>query len=134
VVAVGERLAKLDEDKRPGTVIFLIITDGHENSSKEYKAGKVKELVKVQTDDYNWTFVFLGGGDIESQRDQGMGMGVGAANAYGYTPDAKGTQLLYSNVSKGVSRRRYAASMGRSVCSSESLLSEDEKDQLITKE
>lgn len=132
VVAVGERLAKLDEDKRPGQVIVLIITDGHENSSKEYAATKVKEMVKVQQDQYNWTFVFLGGGDIESQRDQGMSFGVGAANAYGYTPDADAINMVYSNVSKGVSRRRVAASAGNVVCSTQSLLSEDEKNELIT--
>jgi uncharacterized protein YegL len=134
IVTVGERLAKLDEDKRPGQIIFLIITDGHENSSKEYAAAKLKEMVKHQEEKYNWTFVFLGGGDIESQRDQGMSFGVAASNAYGYTPDAKAMNNVYSSVSKGVSRRRFAAAAGEVVCSTQSLLTEDEKDQLVTKE
>ncbi len=69
--AVGSRLAKLPEDQRPGQVIFLVITDGQENTSREFQAEKVKEMVKHQTDTYQWSFIFMGGGDIESQKDQG---------------------------------------------------------------
>lgn len=134
IIAVGERLAKMDEDKRPGQVIFLIVTDGHENSSKEYGAAKLKEMVKHQEDKYNWSFVFMGGGDIESQREQGVGMGICDANSYGYSANAGGTKRLYSNVSKGVSRRRAAAQNGVLYAASAALLTEDEKDELVTEE
>lgn len=129
---VGERLSKMPDEKRPGTVIFLIITDGMENSSKEFKAGKVKEMVKHQTDKYQWSFVFMGGGDIESQRDQGMGIGVAASNAYGYAANAGGTRALYNNVSKGISRRRAGAQAGVLFSADASLLTAEEQEQLIT--
>tara|TARA_R110000765_G_scaffold7963_2_gene25957 strand:- start:1266 stop:1892 length:627 start_codon:yes stop_codon:yes gene_type:complete len=57
---VGERLAKTDKKDRPEKVIFLVITDGMENSSRELSAEKVKEMVQHQEDEYNWEFVFLG--------------------------------------------------------------------------
>jgi uncharacterized protein YegL len=135
IVSVGERLSHTEEEKRPGQVVFLIITDGMENSSQEYKADKVKEMVKHQTDKYNWSFVFMGGGDIDSQKDQidqGMALGINAANAYAYSANTIGTANLYANVSKGVSRMRRAASAGRAFSSSDSLLTDEEKNNLIT--
>jgi hypothetical protein len=55
----GEELAALSEDERPGTVIFVTITDGFENSSKEFNKAAVKKLVEQQTNEWNWNFVFL---------------------------------------------------------------------------
>lgn len=131
VNAVGERLAKLNEEKRPGQVIFLIITDGHENSSREFKATKVKEMVKHQTDKYNWSFVYLGGGDINSQRDQGISLGINDANVYNYSANNIGTAAVYSNITKGVSRRRSLAADGFCANSSDSLLNEEEVGELV---
>ncbi len=58
----GERLAKMSEKKRPGLVVFVIVTDGHENHSKEYTWPKVREMISHQRNTYNWQFVFLGEG------------------------------------------------------------------------
>lgn len=58
--AVGERLAKTPEEKRPCDVTVVILTDGLENSSSEYGLSQVQEKVKHQTEKYNWSFVFLG--------------------------------------------------------------------------
>ena len=130
IITVGERLAELEEDQRPGQIIFLIITDGHENHSQEYRADKIKEMVKHQTDKYNWTFIFMGGGNIESQVDQGKNIGI--ADSYGYSCNRIGTQAVYSNICKGVSRRRQAASLG--MATMDSFLTEEEREQLINNE
>lgn len=57
---VGCDLAALPADKRPGTVICLIMTDGMENSSRHATWTGVHDMVKHQTDCYNWKFVFIG--------------------------------------------------------------------------
>lgn len=57
---VGQRLAAMPEPERPGQVIFVIITDGMENHSREYTAEKVKEMVQHQEEKYAWRFLFLG--------------------------------------------------------------------------
>ena len=56
----GERLSVMPEKDRPGLVIFVIVTDGMENSSREYTADKIKEMIDHQTCVYNWQFVYLG--------------------------------------------------------------------------
>lgn len=123
---VRERLAKTDEEKRPGKVIFLIITDGQENSSKEFKADTVKEMVKHQIENYNWTFVYLGGGDIESQKEQGLAIGVAASNVYGFSTSSRGMGAVYGNIARGVSRRRTSNDSAN-----DALLLDRERDQLI---
>lgn len=60
ITDLGRKFKKLDEDKRPGTVIVIIVTDGYENSSREWSNAKVKELITRQEDEWNWNFTFLG--------------------------------------------------------------------------
>ena len=56
----GERLSKMKEQDRPGLVIFVVMTDGLENSSKEFSKDLIKEMIKRQQEKYNWHFTFLG--------------------------------------------------------------------------
>jgi hypothetical protein len=56
----GTHYANMKESERPGKVLFVIITDGEENASKEYKLDQIKNMIQDQTKTYNWTFVFLG--------------------------------------------------------------------------
>ena len=62
IAKTGERLSKVSEQDRPGKVIFVVFTDGYENASKEYKKEKIAEMVKHQTEKYQWDFIFLGAG------------------------------------------------------------------------
>ena len=56
--AVGERLAATAESERPSQVIVSILTDGYENASQTYSKPKVAEMIKHQTEKYNWAFEF----------------------------------------------------------------------------
>ncbi len=103
---VGARLAKLDEADRPGRVIFLIITDGNENSSKEFGSAQIVALVKEQTEKYNWCFVYLGANQDALAVAKGMGINL----AQNYTADAAGAQGATRGMSKGVSSYRSGGS------------------------
>lgn len=56
----GTRLGAMSESDRPGLVLFVILTDGQENSSKEYKKDQIKLMIEHQQSHYNWKFIFLG--------------------------------------------------------------------------
>jgi uncharacterized protein YegL len=56
---LGEKLAAMKEEDRPEKVVFVILTDGEENSSTDYAYAKIKEMITHQTDAYKWQFVFL---------------------------------------------------------------------------
>lgn len=82
ITEIGEQLAALDEDQRPGHVICLIMTDGMENSSHEWTWDAVKKLTKQQKDEWNWTFIFLGS-NIDAVEVGGR-MGIDAETSLTY--------------------------------------------------
>lgn len=57
---LGRKLRALPEAHRPGKVLVVVVTDGMENSSREYTAHAVKQLVRQQEDTYQWEYLFLG--------------------------------------------------------------------------
>jgi uncharacterized protein YegL len=79
---VGKRLSETPEEERPEKVIMLIITDGEENSSKEYKLEQIKQKMKHQQDVYNWEILFMGA-DQDAWQNAGN-MGISNAINYAY--------------------------------------------------
>lgn len=60
IIATGKDLADLPEDERPDKVLFVIVTDGEENSSTKWTLNQVKEMIENQKTNYGWEFLFLG--------------------------------------------------------------------------
>jgi uncharacterized protein YegL len=64
--------------------IAVIMTDGEENSSREWTLQAIRELIKNKEAAGNWTFVFLGA-NLDAFA-QGASLGVPMANAVRYDP------------------------------------------------
>jgi uncharacterized protein YegL len=94
---VGTHLSRIDEAERPSKVIVLIITDGEENSSKEYSNQQIEDMVKHQQEVYNWQFLFFGA-NIDSFLTAGA-LGISIDMAANYSPTEEGTQSIYSVMS-----------------------------------
>lgn len=106
--SVGRKLAALPEDERPSKVIFLIITDGHENSSRRYSAAQIKSMVEHQKNVYSWEFVFMGA-NIDAI-GTGTSLGISASNSLNYSADSAGTKELYRSISENMSSYRGSTS------------------------
>jgi hypothetical protein len=78
----GKRLAALPESQRPNKVVFVIITDGYENASKEFSNAQITSLIKQQTEQYSWTFIFLGANQDAIASAQDLGIKAGWAATY----------------------------------------------------
>jgi Mg-chelatase subunit ChlD len=89
----GARLSAMDEESRPGKVVVVILTDGHENSSHEFTKAKINEMITRQREAYAWEFVFLGAN--QDAIAVGQGMGFVGANAMTYAPNAAGTEAAF---------------------------------------
>jgi hypothetical protein len=77
----GQRLAAMAEQDRPGLVVFVVMTDGEENSSKEFSKSNIKEMIQLQQERYGWHFTFLGADQDAFAEAQELGMAAsGAAN------------------------------------------------------
>ena len=98
----GERLASMKEEDRPGLVTFVVVTDGQENSSKEFTREQIRTLIKHQEKQYNWKFLFLGAD--EASFDEAKSMGYTYANTAVY--DSDNAAAMYANVSNNVKGMR----------------------------
>lgn len=92
----GNRLKEKKEEDRPEKVLFVVFTDGQENSSKRL-AKELADTVAHQRDVYNWMIVF-NGTDEKSVTD--------AINQYGI--DAKNT-LFSSSVEESMMNLKVAS-------------------------
>ncbi len=103
---VSNWLRRLDEDRRPGKVVFAVVTDGLENASHEWTRDKVMAAVK-ERGDAGWQFTFLGANQNAIQEGEGLGVGAAAAMTYSATP--LGARAAMSSLSASVSRLRSGA-------------------------
>src|ERR1019366_10069293 len=65
-------------------IITVIMTDGEENSAREWTMQAIRELIRSKESAGNWTFVFLGA-NLDAFA-QGASLGVPMANAVRYDP------------------------------------------------
>ena len=79
---VGASLAAMSEADRPQKTIFVIITDGAENASKEFTRNKIVEMVTHQREKYQWEFVFLGANIDAFAYGQTLGIAANASMQY----------------------------------------------------
>lgn len=94
----------INKEFLPDKVIFVIVTDGMENSSQEYCLNKIKKLVEQQKEKYSWEFIFLGANiDAVSTAES---YGIDADRAANYHADEAGTQLNYKAISEAICNLR----------------------------
>jgi hypothetical protein len=108
VVEFGEELAALPEDERPGNVIVVIQTDGHENASIEWTRERVFALITQQREQYGWEFLFLGAG--QDAIEVAAGLGVPGSSSISYTATGDGTQSVIRAASSYATRARTGGS------------------------
>lgn len=106
----GQQLAALPEHARPATVQVVIVTDGHENSSREYDHDMVRDLITRQTRDYDWDFVFLGANQDAVLTARGLG--IGRDSALTYDAGADGIKGMRRSTSRYLTDRRRGQKRG----------------------
>lgn len=80
------------EEDRPSKTLFIITTDGEENSSVKFSHEDIKKLIETQKKN-NWEFIFLGA-NIDAVH-VASSMGINANRAVNYHSDKKGTHEAF---------------------------------------
>ena len=93
---LGQRLSDMEEKDRPENVIVVILTDGEENSSREFSAAAVKEAIREQREKYSWEFIFLGAN--QDAIEAGRNIGISTDRCMSYSADSKGMGDAYASI------------------------------------
>jgi len=100
--AVGQTILSVDGDfKKAGVcpkselVVFMIMTDGLENASREFSRAAVKKLVSDAQEKYGWKFIFMGA-NIDSVAEAGS-LGIRREAAMDYAADSAGVGAAYES-------------------------------------
>ena len=106
--AIGKTImqVKANQDKKENKdkVLFIIITDGLENASKEYRKDLIKKMIEERKEKDKWEFLFLGA-NIDAIDAAGE-LGIESSRAVRYKSDKKGTAKNYDVLNKAVEEIR----------------------------
>lgn len=104
--AVGQAIIKIDnvqkhlpENHKAGKVLFVITTDGLENSSEEFTYKDIKRMIEEKKE-CGWGFLFLGA-NIDAQKEAEK-IGIAKERAVTYENDHRGLALNYETVGRTV--------------------------------
>lgn len=100
------------EEDLPEKTVFVITTDGEENSSREFTYRKVKELIERQQKDCGWEFIFLGA-NIDAGEEAAR-IGIDPDQSVQYECDSAGTLLNFEVLGEAMCSMREGKKLNRS--------------------
>lgn len=106
---IGNAQKHTAENYRAEKVMFVIITDGEENSSREYSVEKVKAQIERQKAKFGWEFIFLGANIDAVQTARRFG--IAPDRAIDYMADSEGTELNFKVMASAVATFREAGTV-----------------------
>ena len=122
--AVSET-SRINEELNPLHTVFVIMTDGYENSSHEYSRKAICSLIESKRNDAKWQFIFMGA-NIEAE-DVAEELGMDRRLAATYTSDGLGTLKNFEvagRITRNTRERNY------SYCESDALEDSAELDDV----
>ena len=91
--AIGKTIVSLDKEI-DNKVLFVIMTDGMENSSVELSKAQITNMIN----NHNWEFIFIGA-DIDSYTEAGH-IGIRKSRVANYRKSAEGIERAFTSVSR----------------------------------
>lgn len=90
--------------EKPEKVLFVITTDGEENSSRKYTKSQIEKMIKHQTNGHGWEFMFLGANMDAVKEAENIGISRSHSHTYDYSDI--GTKSVYTTLSATASAVR----------------------------
>lgn len=108
---VRTRIRSMDEKEKPSKALFVFITDGQENASKNYKRSQIFEMIndlrdKENNDGLEWEFIFIGAN--QDAIAEGNSYGIRANASLTYAASGDGAKRAFGSLSKTISFYRSA--------------------------
>jgi hypothetical protein len=97
---VERRFNQKDEEDQPERVLFVIVTDGGENSSSEFSRSQVFEMLEKAKRDNDWGFTFIGAN--QDAIGEGHSLGISRGSSVNYKATSQGVRSMSKSVSNYV--------------------------------
>ena len=100
--AIGDVINKVQDrhdelgSEKPDNVLFVITTDGEENSSRSFNKKQIEKMIKHQTNGHGWKFMFLGANMDAVKEAADIGISRDWSTNYAYT--SSGVRAAYDTV------------------------------------
>jgi hypothetical protein len=104
IIDLEKSIADMKGDQPPSRVVFVVITDGQENSSREFRKDQVEKMIKDKQEKCGWQFVFLSA-DLAAIEDA-LTSGVQASGVMAFDKTGQGTSDAWASVSGRVADYR----------------------------
>lgn len=91
--AIGKTINTMNQVKNK--VLFIITTDGLENSSREFNREQIKKMIESHKD---WEFMYIGA-NIDSYAE-GSSIGISRDNIANYEQSSRGVSKLFKSIGK----------------------------------
>ena len=98
----------MKEQDRPSKVVFVVITDGQENASREFRRDQILKMINEKEKQYGWQFVFLSA-DLDAINDA-MDHGFQAKAAMAFDQTGVGVKNAWASVSQNIANYRASRS------------------------
>ncbi len=116
---IGDKIASGE-----ASAVVVIITDGEENSSREFDGRKIKSMIEELQSTGRWTFTFVGA-NIDSISTASR-YGIDTKNVMQFSADELSNKKVYASMAKSFKAR--AMSMDAGKYQSDTFLSDEDKD------
>ena len=111
--AIGKAINTKYAKSKSNDVICMVITDGRENSSREFRRDQIRALIASAESKKNWKFIFMGAENVFAE---GKDSGFDPKRCAAYAPECPGMLLKLSReVSCSVARYRTVTASGTQV-------------------
>lgn len=105
---IKEKIKSLPDEEKPGKVLFVIITDGLENDSKQYNKDKVFEMISKR-EKKGWNFIYLGAN--QDAMAEGGQIGINKFNTVTWDASSAGIKTAFMATNSYAKKYRMAKSM-----------------------
>lgn len=100
----SDRISMAKEEKENRNVVFVIITDGHENSSTHYNRSQIFKMIRKYEKEENWQFVFIGAN--QDAIEEASHLGIMESRAMTFVSDSEGTKNMFFDMSLNIQELR----------------------------
>lgn len=103
--SIGRTINELETNK---DVIFVIITDGHENASREFKKDAIKNMIETLEKENSWKFLFLAAN--QDAITTGGSIGIKGSNSMSWDASERGVGNTFVSMSANIGSYRSSKS------------------------